>query len=178
MIYIETPRLILRSWKDEDILPFAKLNSDPNVMKYFLKPLTYEESVEFMQSIKDEIALYGYGTYAIEEKASGAFVGLTGFHNIAFEADFVPGIEIGWRILPEYWNRGYVTEAAKACLAYAKSDLHLTEVLAFTSLPNKSSERVMQKIGMKKVKNFNHPLVPVEHPLLEHVLYQVHFWCF
>ena len=174
MTYIETPRLILRSWRDEDITPFAELNSNPEVMKYFLKSMSYAESAEFLQKIRAEFEQFGYGTYALEEKASGNLIGLTGFHNITFEADFTPGVEIGWRIMPEYWNKGYVTEAAKACFVYAKEHLPVNHILAFTSMPNKSSQRVMQKAGMEKVKNFNHPLVPAGHPLLEHVLYRIH----
>jgi len=172
MIYIETPRLLLRDWKEEDILPFAKMNSDPHVMRYFLKPLTEKESFDFYTRIRNEISQYGYGLYAVEKKEDGVFIGYTGFYRFTFDMDFAPGIEVGWRLRYEDWNKGYATEGAKACLVYAKEHLSLPFIWSFTSLPNKRSERVMQKIGMEKVKEFSHPIVPDNHPLKEHVLYK------
>ena len=112
------------------------------------------------------------GVIFSEQKSDGAFVGFTGFHNFSFDVDFAPGIEIAWRLKQEYWNRGYATEAAKACLDYAKENLPFTTVWAFTALPNKPSQRVMQKIGMEFEKNFMHPSVTDGHPLKEHVLYK------
>lgn len=171
-VYIETHRLILRDWKEEDIPHFACLNADEKVMEYFLKTLSYEETVEFYHRIKKEFAACGYGLYAVERKEDGVFMGYVGLHGITFNLDIVPAVEIGWRLLPEFWNQGYATEAALACLDYAGRELGLKELYAFTSIPNKRSERVMQKIGMKRIKAFDHPLVEPEHPLCRHVLYR------
>lgn len=171
--YLETPRLILRDWKDEDILPFARINSDIQVMEYFLKPLTGEETLAFYHRIKKEFTECGFGLYAVECKESHDFIGYVGFHQITFDVDFAPGVEIGWRLMAEKWGNGYATEAASACLEYARTNLKLKEVYSFTSLPNKRSERVMQKIGMKRIKEFNHPLVDPDHPLYKHVLYKM-----
>lgn len=110
-------------------------------------------------TVRNEFLQYGYGGYAIEQKSDGAFVGFTGFHNFMFDVDFAPGIEILWRLKQEYWGRGYATEAAKSCLAYAKENLPFSMVRAFTSLTNKRSQRVMQKIGMEFEKNFMHPAI-------------------
>lgn len=173
MIYIETERLLLRDWKEKDILPFAEMNCNPEVMRYFLKSLDEKESLEFYTRIQNEFLQYGYGLYAVEKKEDGSFIGYTGFHNITFDVDFAPGTEIGWRLKFEEWNKGYATEAAKACLLYAKTHLPFKTIWSFTSVPNKTSERVMQKIGMIKAKEFPHPLVPDNHPLKQHVLYQI-----
>ena len=150
MVYIETPRLLLRDWKEEDFVVFSEMNSSPSVMKYFLHPLSEEESLVLFDAVRSDFLRYGYGGYV----------------------DFAPGIEIAWRLKQEYWNRGYATEAAKACLDYAKENLPFTTVWAFTALPNKPSQRVMQKIGMEFEKNFMHPSVTDGHPLKEHVLYK------
>lgn len=99
-------------------------------------------------------------------------MGFTGFHNFAFDVDFAPGIEILWRLKQEYWGQGYATEAAKACLIYAKEHLPFSTVYSFTSLLNKRSQRVMQKIGMMPEKTFQHPSVVDGHPLKEHILYK------
>ena len=172
-IYLETSHLILRDWQEKDIVPFAEMNKDERVMEYFLKKLTDEESFDFYRRIRDEFEHYGFGLYAVECKADHRFLGYAGFHNITFDVDFAPGVEIGWRLIAEAWGMGYATEAAAACLEYARVHLKLDEIYSFTSLPNKRSERVMQKIGMKKIKEFGHPLVAADHSLHEHVLYGI-----
>lgn len=171
--YIETPRLILRGWKEEDIPTFARLNKDDKAMEFFLNKLSYQETLDFYNRIQKEFSTNGYGLYAVEKKEDHMFIGYVGLHNITFDVDFAPAVEIGWRLLPEVWNQGYATEAASACLEYAKTTLGLKELYSFTSLPNKHSERVMQKIGMVKNKEFNHPLVSPGHPLRRHVLYKI-----
>ena len=171
--YIETPRLILRDWKEEDIPVFAGLNSNDQVMEFFLKKLSYQETLDFYNRIRKEFASRGYGLYAVEKKENHAFIGYVGLHDITFDVDFAPAVEIGWRLIPEVWNQGYATEAAKSCLAYAKENLPFSMVRAFTSLTNKRSQRVMQKIGMEFEKNFMHPAVPDGHLLKEHVLYKI-----
>lgn len=170
-IYIETPRLVLRSWKEEDLPAFVRMNADPKVMEFFLNPLDEQGSYALYQLICNGLAESGFGGYAVERKDDRAFMGFTGLHQITFDVDFAPGIEIAWRLLPEYWGNGYAPEAASACLEHARTTLGLKEVFAFTSLLNKRSQRVMQKIGMQQVKEFNHPLVPAENPLYKHVLY-------
>lgn len=171
--YIETSRLVLRDWKEEDLPVFARLNSDERVMEYFLNPLSHEETRSFYNRIREEFATCGFGLYAVERKEDGLFIGYVGLHRVSFDVDFAPAVEIGWRLLPEVWNRGYATEAALACLDYAKNQLQMKELCSFTSLSNKRSERVMQKIGMRRVKEFNHPLVDPAHPLYRHVLYKI-----
>lgn len=171
--YIDTHRLTLRDWKEEDIPKFARLNCNERVMEYFSKPLSYEESVEFYNLIQEEFRTYGFGPYAVERKEDHAFIGYVGLHNITFKVDFAPAVEILWRILPEFWGKGYATEAATACLEYAKKELKIEEIVSFTSLPNKRSDRVMQKISMTRVKEFNHPLVEPTHPLYRHIRYRI-----
>lgn len=171
-IYIETSRLILRDWKADDFPEFVRMNSNEQVMEFFLKKLTEEESQEFLDRILKEFETFGYGLYAVERKDTGAFIGYVGFHNITFDVDFAPGVEIGWRLLPEAWGMGFASEAATACLKYAGDVLGLKEIYSFTSLLNKRSERVMQRIGMEWIKEFNHPLVEEGHWLRRHVLYK------
>ena len=100
-------------------------------------------------------------------------MGYTGLHQITFDVDFAPGVEIGWRLAHEYWGHGYAPEAALACLEYARKYLDIQTIFSFTSLPNLRSERVMQKIGMERMKEFNHPLVPQGHALCRHVVYHI-----
>ncbi len=170
---IETERLILRTWREDDILPFAELNSDSEVMEYLPKCLSLDETRQFYNRIVAEHDAYGYGLYAVEIRNSCNFIGFVGFHHFDFDAEFSPGIEIGWRLAKEHWNKGYATEAAKACLADALKNKLFSEIYSFTSTSNHRSERVMQKIGMKQMGFFSHPALPDGHILKPHVLYKL-----
>ena len=154
--YIETPPLILRDWREEDIPFFARMNADPNVMEFFLNSLSSEESFAFYQRIQNEFQTCGFGLYAVERKEDHTYMGYTGLHQITFDVDFAP-------------------EAANACLEYTRNKTDIKELFSFTSLLNQRSERVMQKIGMERMREFDHPLVPGEHPLCRHVLYHIKF---
>lgn len=172
MIYAETERLFLRSWKPEDLPLFADMNKDCRVMRYFPATLSAAETEAFYGRIQDEFNQRGWGLYAVEVKSTGEFIGYVGLHEIGFEADFTPGIEIGWRLDADYHNQGLATEAAKEVLKLAKKK-GLQRLYSFTAKQNSPSERVMQKIGMKKVGEFEHPNLSLDSPLRTHVLYQI-----
>ncbi|QPC47633.1 GNAT family N-acetyltransferase [Mangrovibacillus cuniculi] len=173
MIYLETPRLILRSWKESDLLPFQEMNADTEVMRYFPDTLSYEDTERFLANIKTEFNNFGYGLYAVELKATQEFIGFIGFHWATFEENFTPCVEIGWRLTQGAWGNGYATEGAKTCLQYGFQELDLSEVYSFTADINYPSKRVMQKIGMKYVRHFAHPKVDTDSPLQKHVLYRI-----
>lgn len=172
VIYSETERLILRSWKPGDLPLFIAMNRDEQVMRYFPSIMSDEDTCGFYNRIRDEFNERGWGLYAVEVKATGEFIGYVGLHEIGFEADFTPGVEIGWRLAAAYHNNGYATEAAKEVLKLAKN-AGLDRVYSFTARLNVPSERVMQKIGMAKCGEFSHPKLSVDSPLCVHVLYSV-----
>lgn len=169
---ILTNRLGLRRWKDADIAPFAAMGKDAQVMEFFPKTLTAEESGEMIKRIYQHFETYGFGLYAVEKLTTKTFIGFTGFMIPTFTSYFTPCIEIGWRFQKEEWNKGYATEAATACLHYGFNTLQFNQVYSFTSVKNFRSEKVMQKAGMQKAGEFNHPALPAEHPLCRHVLYK------
>lgn len=170
---IETDRLVLRLWCEGDLASFSKMNSDKEVMEYLPKCLSYDETVLFFRRIVDEHKIFGYGLYAVVLKNTGEFIGYTGFHNFDFEAEFSPGVEIGWRLAKNCWSQGYATEAARACIDYACSHKLFDKIYSFTSISNHRSERVMQKIGMEHQGFFRHPSLPDGHRLKEHTLYKL-----
>lgn len=141
-------------------------------MRYFPATLSYEETEEFYNRIQNEFDQKGWGLYAVEIKSTGEFIGYVGLHEIGFEADFTPGVEIGWRLAADYHNQGYATEAARAVFKLAK-DAGIDRLYSFTAGINAPSERVMQKIGMKKTGEFKHPKLPDDSPLCIHVLYEI-----
>ncbi|MBD5333906.1 MAG: GNAT family N-acetyltransferase [Bacteroides sp.] len=172
MKYIETDRLILRSWRPEDLPLFAAINKDERVMRYFPATLTEEQTESFYNRIQAEFDRVGWGLYAVELKSDGIFIGYVGLHGIGFDADFTPGVEIGWRLAADYHNQGLATEAAEEVLKMAKKS-GLNKLYSFTAKPNLPSERVMQKIGMTKIGEFEHPDLSVGSPLRTHVLYAI-----
>ncbi|WP_020560756.1 GNAT family N-acetyltransferase [Thiofilum flexile] len=170
---IATERLILRQWRASDYLPFAQLNADPQVMEYFPSCLTSEESHLRAQHIQHLIEQQGWGFWALELKASGAFIGFTGLNRPTAPFEFNPCIEVGWRLARAFWGYGYATEAAQAALAFGFGELQLTEIVAFTAVQNQRSQAVMQRLGMSYHHDFSHPHLAEGHPLNKHCLYKI-----
>ena len=158
----QTSRLVLRAWREDDFDAFAAMNADPRVMEYFPAPLTREESAAFFGHIREEFQTEGFGLYAVERISDGSQLGYTGLHRVTFDG-LCGQIEVIWRLRADAWGNGYAPEAAQACLALA-AKLGIEEVIAFTAVANLRSQRVMQKIGMECVGQFNHPALPEGHP--------------
>lgn len=173
---LNTSRLLLRKWQEKDLLPFAKMNADPEVMRYFPSTLTAIESDKLASRIQEKMRLNGWGLWAVEESETGKFAGFVGLNEPNFELPYSPCVEIGWRLAKEFWGKGYATEAAKKVLEFAFQQFGFTQLVSFTSLTNKPSIAVMERIGMHNTGiNFHHPNVAEVSPLSEHVLYRVTF---
>lgn len=172
---IETERLLLRQWSDEDIGPFADMNADPVVMEYFPSVLTRSESEAVLATNRATIDEQGWGLWAVQVQASGEFIGFTGLWAVKFRAHFFPAVEVGWRLAGQHWGNGYATEAARAALAHGFDNLGLDEIVSFTAVDNVRSRRVMEKLAMTHdpAEDFDHPRIPAGHPLQRHVLYRL-----
>ncbi len=173
MIEILTPRLKLREWKEEDKDLFFRLNSDPRVMEFMPKLLSKKESDYFVERIKTKFKKDGYSFLAVELIETQILIGLIGLSIPEFDACFTPCVEIGWRLAYDYWGKGYATEGAKASLNYGFQELNLSEIVSFTVPKNLRSRKVMERIGMKFIDEFEHPLLPEGYPLKKHVLYKI-----
>lgn len=167
-----TDRLILRCWQDEDFPAFARMNADSRVMEYFPAPLSLPESAAFFDRIRREFETEGFGLYALERRTDGELLGYTGLHRVTFDGPLYGRVEIGWRLRPEMWGNGYATEAARSCLRYASLS-KMESIISFTALSNLRSQRVMQRLGMTRLQEFDHPALPTGHPLRRHVLYMI-----
>ncbi len=172
---LETPRTRLRRWREPDREPFALMNADPRVVEFLPAPLTRAGSDAFADRIAAHFAEHGFGLWALEVPGAAAFAGFVGLSIPRFEAAFTPCVEVGWRLAPEHWGRGYATEAARAALRFAFGPLGLVEVLSFTVPANLRSRRVMERLGMTRDPrdDFDHPLLPEGHRLRRHVLYRI-----
>jgi ribosomal-protein-alanine N-acetyltransferase len=174
MIKLETEHLILRQWKEEDLITYAKITSSKEVMRYFPKTLTTEQSNTAARKFMKLVEERSWGFLAVEEKSSGKFIGYAGLHAPQSKFPFSPCVEIAWRMADKYWENGYVLEAGEKIIAYAFEIIGLEELVYFSSLQNVKGEKVVKVLGMKKEdKNFNHPFVKVEHKLSEHYLYTI-----
>jgi aminoglycoside 6'-N-acetyltransferase len=174
---LETARLVLRPWRDLDLVPFARLNADQEVARYLGAPLGREASDALAAKIRAGFDAYDFGLWAAErtDTAKRPFIGFIGLSIPNFEAPFTPCIEIGWRLAREHWGLGLATEGAKAALRFAFDELRLEELVSFTSVENAASRRVMEKIGMTRnpAEDFDHPRLTRGHALRPHVLYRM-----
>ncbi|MFT0693293.1 GNAT family N-acetyltransferase [Acinetobacter bereziniae] len=174
MIYeLCTDRLLLRQWQPSDLEAFAKITSNPEVMQFFPKILNRQQSDELANQIKYLIEIKGWGLWAVELLETQELIGCIGLHPQASKFDFSPCIEIGWQLDPKFWNQGYATEGAHACLRFAFEELGFEEIVAFTAKHNFSSQKVMEKIGMRFSHDFLHPDFDDHHPLREEKLYRI-----
>lgn len=173
---METDRLNLRQWRQDDIAYFAALNADPKVMAHFPATLTAKQSQQSLTRHKNLIAQNGWGFWATELKNNNVFIGVVGLLKQEENNGILknPFVEIGWRLAAEHWGKGYAPEAAKKALQFGFEELQLTEVYSFTTLENQNSQRVMTKIGMHNTQqDFNHPKLPSGHPMERHCLYKI-----
>ena len=171
---IRTSRLILRGWQEQDLAPFAALNANPLVMRYFPSILDRHKSDELAQRLQRQINENGYGFYAAHRVLDNQFIGFIGANQSSAELPFAPCVDIGWRLDHPFWGRGYATEGAKAVLHDSFTRCQLNEIVSMTPVSNLASEKVMLKLGMTKAANtFNHPSLKPNHPLSEHLLYRL-----
>lgn len=172
---IETERLLLRRWRDRDREPFAALCADHRVMEFFPSTQTREQADAVIDRMSSHIERHGFGFWALEDRASGEFLGFTGLWNVSFTAPFTPAVEIGWRLAHRFWGKGYASEAARASLAFGFDTLRLAEIISFAVLANQRSRRVMERIGMipDPSGDFDHPNLLAGHPLQRHALYRL-----
>jgi len=157
-----------------DRAPFAAMNADPEVTRYFPRPYTREGSDRLAERADADHERQGWGIWAVEQLATGRFLGFAGLARPTFEASFTPAVEVGWRLAREAWGFGFATEAARAAVAFAFDELDLDQLVSYTAEPNARSHAVMRRLGMRHdpADDFDHPHVP-EGGLRRHVLYRL-----
>ncbi|MBV9783602.1 MAG: GNAT family N-acetyltransferase [Acidisphaera sp.] len=170
---IETPRLILRAWRDSDFPPFAEQNADPVTMRFLPKLLSRDESDAYVRRLQAHLHDHGFCKWAVEAPGVAPFIGAVGLMRVPFEAGFTPAVEVAWRLHRRYWGQGYATEAARAAIADGFLRVGLTEIVAFTALSNLASMRVMERLGMQRSFEFDHPRLAEGNPLRRHILYRL-----
>lgn len=171
---LSTDRLILREWRDSDLSSLYKMVSDPDVMEFFPSILSEIEAQDFLKAIQEKMNQHGWGMWACELKDTQEVIGFVGLNIPKDDFYFNPCVEIGWRLRKEFWHQGLAQEAAKEALKYGFTELNLDKIVAFTTVTNIPSQALMQRLNMiKNEKHFNHPRLAEDHPLAEHVLYEL-----
>ena len=147
---LETERLILRSFREEDVDAMAQLFTNPDFMRFSLGVFTErKQTVAFIEKVIGWDRAGIPSQFAAVPKVEDAVVGYCGFYH---HAELPEEVEIGYRLHPDYWNRGLITEAARAVRDHAFADLKLPRVISLIHVENIASRRVAEKNGMKVEK--------------------------
>ena len=141
---LETPRLRLRQFREDDLDAWARITSDPEVMRYVGgSALTREDAWRSLGYLLGHWKIRGFGLWAAEEKKSGALVGRIGL----YQPEGWPGLEVGWLVERARWGEGFASEGGAASLAYAFEALGAQRVISVIEPPNAASIRVAEKLG-------------------------------
>jgi RimJ/RimL family protein N-acetyltransferase len=150
VITLQTDRLTLRGWRQEDLDALAAINADPEVMRYILDGSVRDrqQSADGLRRMMRGWDEQGFGQFAVEIRETGELIGWAGLAIPGFLPEVLPAVEIGWRLARSAWGHGYATEAARAALRFGFEELNLDRVISIRHVGNERSARVMAKLGM------------------------------
>ena len=166
-------RLGFRNWTNEDFPKMCAVSGDPKVMKFFPAKATETQTGQFIDRMKSLFDKKGYCYFAVDRLDTQEFVGFIGLMDTFFESDYTPCVDIGWRLGPQHWNLGFATEGASRCLEFAFNEKRLDIVRSFAPTINLPSIKVMEKIGMSKLGEFDHAMLIDNDRLKRCVAYEV-----
>jgi RimJ/RimL family protein N-acetyltransferase len=175
LLILETERLILRRWRNEDLEAAAAINADPEVMAWIgAGPMTLSDSVNYLTRNDAYFDSHGFGIWAVERKEDRAMIGFSGLRR--FERPRHPigsCIEAAWRFAREVWGQGYATEAARAAFLDGFNRCGIATITSWAPIGNLRSQALMRRIGMKRrpERDFEAPALPVGHKLRPHVVF-------
>lgn len=170
---LETERLVLRDWREEDAADFHRLHCDPKVMATLGPVRDVDYTTNLITDLQQRALRNGGFTYwAAERKSDGRVIGFCGLDR-GYEGTIVGELEIGWRLASDCWGAGYASEAARACVEWARLNLPGERIVAITAQGNTNSRTLMERIGMehRPDMDFDHSKLAADDPLRPHVVY-------
>jgi [ribosomal protein S5]-alanine N-acetyltransferase len=146
---LETERLLLREFDEDDIAAFFVLGSDPAIIRYTGDPgggfKGIEQALDCLRTRPmTDYQKYGFGRWACVLKARGSVIGFVGLKHL----DDLGEVDLGYRFMPAHWGQGYATEASRATLDYGFARLGMTRIIGLVYPKNAASARVLQKVGL------------------------------
>ncbi|HRK64844.1 MAG TPA: GNAT family N-acetyltransferase [Terricaulis sp.] len=162
---LETDRLILRAWRQSDIEPFVAMMAEPEVARFLNSTQAPMDRIDAWRALAFNLghwALRGNGLFAVEEKASGAFVGRIG----AWRPEGREDVELGWGLARGFSGRGYAREAARAAGDWMFAELSLSHIASFIHADNAPSQKLARRLGMRPAEETYHAGMP-------HVIWRV-----
>lgn len=160
MTEILTPRLVLRRWLDDDLVPLSEIHADPVVMQGIGdgRPRSPEQTAEDIEAWEEEWDEEGFGMFAVELLGSGELAGAVGLSVADAPAEVAGQVAISWRLGRVFWGQGYASEAAHATLEFAVQDRGLDRVVAVRRTGDSASANVLDKLGMQAEGTAQHPV--------------------
>jgi RimJ/RimL family protein N-acetyltransferase len=173
-IVIETPRLTLRPWVEDDVPEFVRVTNTPTVMEYLGGVLAPERFATYLARSQSSQADHGFCFWIAERRSDLALLGFCGL-KIATVGPINGEIEIGWRLREDAWGQGYAREGAMASLDWAWRNLSCKQIVAITVNRNSRSRGLMERLGMNYVPDldFDYPDFSLGHPCRPHVTYTI-----
>ncbi len=168
MRHLETDRLTLRQWELNDFNAYAEMVAEPDVMRYLSSSGTPMSRFAAWRSFSNNVghwSLRGFGMFAVVERSSEHLVGRIG----PWHPEGWPGFEIGWTLNRAHWGQGYATEAVKACISHAFTELGRSHIISLIDPENTRSIRVAQRVGERLEGRVELPDFP-DHPVLKYGL--------
>lgn len=162
MEVLETERLRLRPWRAEDGARHAEMMADPLAARFITpdgQPQDANAAWRMMAGIVGHGTLRGYTMFAVEEKASGLWIGRIG----PWYPEGWPGVELGWGLHPDARGKGYATEGAGVALAWMFRTLNLDQVISLIKPENTASVAVAERIGERRTGEWTHPTAGLCH---------------
>lgn len=155
---VTTDRLVLRPFREDDLDELADVFAERAVWEHpFQRGRTREETETFLEANLRQRAERGFELWAPIERASGALMGILGLTVPTFLPEILPAVEVGWRIHPRFWSKGYATEGGEASLRYGFEVLGLERIVSVYEPQNEASGRVMVRLGMLHDRDTVHP---------------------
>ena len=140
-----SPRLGFRNWIESDIPKMIEISGNPEVMRFFPAIATPQQTTDFIRRLQNQFEEKGYCYFAVDELETQKFIGFIGFYYQDYESEITPATDIGWRLHPDFWGKGYGKEIAKGLINYCFQTLELTELTAYAVLGNKGSIKILEE---------------------------------